>query len=375
MKKKIYFFSLFNWNTDLLWKKNVLHREHMLALAFQKLGYEITFIERRYFGIHGFIPKKRQENGITVLTVYGLPYLRGKLKFIFTLNDLLLVRQLKKLISSEQALFFVSVPNWAKVALKLRGKGSKVIYDLSDDFLAFTKGTKWRNILRAYEQMLTKNADMVAVTSSNLLEKVPSGQKTILAENGIDLVAFEKASRAKIAGTQGKVIGYIGALNDWVDFDLIAKIATKLPDDTVVLIGPTTLPTKLNQLLDKSKNIKWLGPKGWAQIPDFFASLDIGLVPFKTEKKYPRLKTANSNKIYQYAFFGYPIVSTKFAQTEKLDGILYLSESEEDFIDNLELAIHEKDQSMVKKRKEFARNHDWQKQAKLILESLGEWYN
>jgi glycosyltransferase involved in cell wall biosynthesis len=363
MKPKIYIFSIFPW------KSNLLHREHMLAQSFTRLGYPVCFVERSYSKIFG--TKSRNIDGVEVKTVFAFPYLRGVLGFIFGLNDWILTSQVKRMVDFDESSWLIlSSPLWARVGSNLKGEGRKLVYDISDDHLAFTTNNIWRKRLKKYEDFAISEADFVTVTSENLLSKLPKDTKYKIFENGVDLALFAQAKPIMREKYQGKIVGFIGGVYKRVDLDLVAACAKKYPNIDFVIIGPTDQSQKLREL-EPVANFHYLGPVPWGEIQDYFASLDVGIVPFVSEAEYSWLKTVDSVKVYQYSYFGYPIVTTKYGRVETLKPMVVVAESKEQFVKMVGEALEVKEpKELSVKRRALAAEHDWTAVAREMAEEF-----
>jgi len=368
MKQDVVIFSMFSWSSKLM------HREHMIAKSFKEMGYKVTFIERKYFGVGkslGLRSTSRTEQGIEIVTLPSFPYMKGKLNLVYKLNDKVLGKSLKKVFESldENAWLLLSTPNWGRAVLANKKKTQVLAYDMSDDLSAFATNEKWKKRLETREKELLKEADIVFVTAKNLLEKTKTCRNAYLVENGVDVDAFKDAKPALKDQFQNPIAGYIGGIYKWIDLDLIQKAASLNPNIDFVLVGPTDRRPEVEELT-KLKNIHYLGEVKWQDIGGYFASLDIGLIPFVSEEEYPRLKTANSNKVFQYAYFGYPIVSTDFTQVHGLGNIITVCKNENDFISSLELVLGDTDNKSRNSRIEYAKSHSWKNQVQKIIDEL-----
>lgn len=370
MKQEIVIFSLFQWSS------NLMHREHMLARSLSRMGYKVTFVERVYIkpgkSYHRSQVRICSNDGIKIITLASFPYIKGRSKTIYKLNDKLLTSGLKDLFNdiNPEAWLICTNPNWVQVIKNLKKKSQTLAYDMSDDMPAFATNEKWRKELEVREQEMLKVADTIFVTSKNLLPKTKGGKNARLIENGVDLEAFKNAKPILKKKFSHPIAGYIGGIFDWVDLSLIKKSAELNPEIDFVLVGPTNKQKEVAALA-KASNVHYLGEINWQEVGDYFASLDVGLLPFVSEEKYPRLKTADSGKIYQYAYFGYPIISTDFSQVRALGNIVTVCKTEKDFILATGITGKEGDKNS-QVRRDFAKNHSWEKQSQKIISSFQE---
>jgi glycosyltransferase involved in cell wall biosynthesis len=242
---------------------------------------------------------------------------------------------------------------------------------MSDNHLAFTTNKRWFKNLQRYENELLEKTDEVFLSSTNLSEKVPSKTKYKVFGNGVDLKKFSEAKPILKNEYPGKIVGFVGGIYERVDLSTIEACALELPDVNFVLVGPTDRTAELKKM-EYLKNVRYLGAKPWQEIQNYFASFDIGIIPFVSELEYPWLKTVDSVKIYQYAYFGYPIITTQFGQIQEMSEIIKIAKNKSEFVNLLKDALSlEEGFKIQKKRKELAREHDWTKIAsEMIVEIM-----
>lgn len=355
-KKRIIFFPLLSWNSSLL------HRDQMLAKSFAKNNFEVIYLDRitrkpwEYFG-----KKEEQDSGLTVIKVFSLPYFQGKIPFIYTINDFLLSFQIKNIIKNND-LLYLSNPDWAFVFDKDKNNNT-VIYDISDDFVELAKNKSWKNNVQKNQDRAIMIADRFVLTHKELLNDKVKIKPWMIVSNGIDQESFKKAKPAIERGKFEKIAGFIGGIYQWVDLGLIKKLAENFPEVLFVLAGPTNMEGEVRSLA-KMNNVKYLGVIDKNFVGNYFSSLDIGLVPYVSEQKYPRLKSVDSNKIYQYLYFGYPVISTDFAQVRDLGSLVFVAKTEKEFVDCFKKALGEK---INQERISYAKNQSWDKKVEEII--------
>jgi hypothetical protein len=360
-KTKVYFYSMIPWENKLL------HRAHMLAKYFDKLNMETYYVQRKpTFNLLNLFKKPlvTSDGLINVVNIYALPYVRGRSKFVFKLNDIILKKAYKHIIDKDGKMI-IQTPHWGKSVVKYGVKKSNIFYDISDDYLDFTDSLKWRTILKDYEEFICDKANKVFISSLNLAVK-STQNKTIYIENGVDIDSFSGAK--PVIESKKKVIGFIGGIFDWIDFDLIDLVCSIFTDNEIALIGPTNHFDKI-ETLNKHKNFTYYGEVDKKEIANYFASFDVGIIPFLSTDDYPRLKTVNSNKVYQYLYFGYPVVSTSFPQVDELKNEIYVSKTKEKFITNIKEALSE-DSDLSQKRKLIAQGNSWESIAKKMINEI-----
>jgi len=140
--------------------------------------------------------------------------------------------------------------------------------------------------------------------------------------NGFDAGLFSKNNSEvpqDMRNIPKPIIGFVGVLFEFFDYDLIGYIAQRNPDKSVVLIGPTEPPAAKDLArLRKYKNIHLLGTKPREVIPSYIHSFDLCINPFKINEVS---RSANLLKIYEYLVCGKPVVSTDM-ESLKLDKLI-----------------------------------------------------
>jgi len=366
MDNNVIIFSLLSWESKLL------HRSHMLAKYFNKKGFKVYYVQKENITSAkqlAFPSRVYDDNGITVIGITALPYLKGRFNSIYKINDWIITKKLKEVFSSLKApLIIMESPYWIRAINNSRDRRGILCYDISDDFLQFATNEKWKRIMGDYELEAVAKSDFVFTTTETLKSKTDKAdKKSYIVENGIDLEEFKNAVNILKKEFKSPVCGFIGGLFQWIDFNLLEKLTERFPQYSFVFIGPTDQEQHLNRL-SKKNNVYYLGEKDKRDIGNYFASLDIGLIPYVSEEEYPRLKTVNSNKVFQYCYFGYPIVSTEFTQVNELRNIIDVGENNEDFIKKFEMAMISDSFIRQEKRKKFAYQNSWEKRVEEILE-------
>lgn len=246
-----------------------------------------------------------------------------------------------------------------------------VVYHVTDEYSGYANVDDPATV-RRQEEALLRRADLVIVTSPALLaSKRPHNPHTYLVPNAVDYAGFQAgiAAGVQIADLQeaGGIprprIGYSGALNEKVDFDLLAHVARSRPDWQLVLIGPLELasqPHKADALRDLP-NVHWLGRQPVSALPAAIASFDVCVLPYERNTW-----TANidSLKLYEYFACGRPVVSTDVpaARTFAAEGptIVRIATDAADFIAQLAAALAEDDPAAADRRRFIAANNTWE---------------
>ena len=169
--------------------------------------------------------------------------------------------------------------------------------------------------LKRYEQLFSRAADIVFASAMGLYqEKKRINPRTFFFPNGVDPELFRRAHRKveRLEMTKRPIIGYMGSLGPWVDFELVRKAALEMPDWSYVLLGPVNPGVDLRNL-DELPNVHLLDSIEHAEIPDYLNYFDCALIPYLindfTAYTFP-------SKLAEYLVAGLPIVSTPLPEME-----------------------------------------------------------
>jgi len=226
------------------------------------------------------------------------------------------------------------------------------------------------------ENEAVRNADVTLVTSTNLKKlKEPYSDRIVTFFNAADVAVFQKVISekyprpAELEGRTGKVIGFIGNLDELrIDYLLLKKIALAHPDKTLLLVGPVNSREPQEIGLDKLPNVIFTGSRRLEELPPLLQFMDCVLIPFLcnalTESIYPL-------KINEYLAAGKPVVSTSFSDDiRSFADCIYLAQNDADFINLIDEAIFESNPDLVQHRFERANSNTWAARIRQLWEII-----
>ena len=254
---------------------------------------------------------------------------------------------------AEHALL-VQLPFWRRLALQLRAAhGSKVLYDCMDDWETFENMGKF-NVTE--ERDLVRETDVLVVTGAELERKYQAqGLKPVLARNGADYPFFAQArANDLLADVPKPIVGYFGAIADWIDLDLVYAVAKSRPQYSFVMIGQV-FGRDISRL-QALPNVRMLGSKPYADIPAYLFHFDACTIPFLINQV---TKATDPVKLYEYFSLGKPVVATDMKELGQCGELVYIGHDAEDFARQVDLAVAEKDPDLPRRRIEFARANTW----------------
>ncbi len=234
-----------------------------------------------------------------------------------------LLRMVDIFVHQKNSLLVIGKPSVLALILLKRLKGCKSVYDAMDDFPAFYTGiSRWS--MRWREEQLVRNVDQVLASSTSILQQWRQIRSDVqLVHNGLDAEVIPKLTNSP--DNNKKILGYVGTIASWFDWDWVIKLAKERPEDIVRLIGPVfcSIPKKLPD------NIEMLPSCNHQEALEAMQMFNVGLIPFK---KNELTASVDPIKYYEYRALGLPVISTDFGEMAFRNGEsgLFLSKGVED---------------------------------------------
>jgi glycosyltransferase involved in cell wall biosynthesis len=148
--------------------------------------------------------------------------------------------------------------------------------------------------------------------------------------NGHNLNPDKEITKADLK-IDGKVIGYLGNIRDWIDFDLIEKLLESLNETEYLLfIGPVekNISGRINMLKENSR-FRHIPVVAYPEIFSYIKSFDIGIIPFKVNKF---TEGVLPNKFFEYIASGIPIVTTALPDLLQFKDIINVAKNDDEFV-------------------------------------------
>lgn len=237
---------------------------------------------------------------------------------------------------------------------------SAIVYDCMDELSQF-RGAPPELVRR--ERELLAVADAVFAGGPKICSAKRRYHKNCYSYGcGVDITHFAKARRARtklpkdIAALSGPVLGYIGVVDERIDYDLVARLADHDPAWNVVLVGPSTKVDPAT--FPQRPNLHWLGGRDYAQLPAYAKRFDVCMMPFALNEA---TEFINPTKALEYMATGTPIVSTAVEDVVlQFSEIVDVASSPSEFVEQCERAISLRDEKKIKLGLQRARQNSWE---------------
>lgn len=262
-------------------------------------------------------------------------------------NDIPLVRRLNKRLvehtlrkvmgdlNGRVPILVTSVPNAADYIDYVPAR--RIIYYCVDDFSEWP-GLDKRLVLQMEAKLIDK-ADQFVATSPQLVQRLAkTGKPTSLLSHGVDTELFSSIAlneHSVLSEIPAPRIGYFGLFDDRSDQNLIASVADKMPELSIVIAGPIEAQI---QHLQSFKNIFFVGPIPYLELPNLVIGLDLLFLPYTVNALTDALSPL---KFKEYIATGRPILSTPIAAAEEFDDFVRVASTPEQWCIEIEKLLSE----------------------------------
>ncbi|MCF0151195.1 MAG: glycosyltransferase [Firmicutes bacterium] len=248
----------------------------------------------------------------------------------------------------------------------------RTVYDCVDRHSAYP-GMIDPAVVDRQEEDLASRCGVVFATARGLYERLKGfNDNAYLIPNGAAYELFSTAASMEKEGIAPH-FGFVGMLQECIDYDIIRAVADCFPEGRVSLIG-RALPGVDLSWIDRYPNVEYLGLLPQKELPSKIKDFDVCLNVFADNELS---KDVSPLKFYEYLATGIPIVSTPVPyQVRDYADCIYIAEDKNDFIKQCRQALSEpKDSPRRAARMAHGRNCSWDERVALmkeILERTGE---
>ena len=248
----------------------------------------------------------------------------------------LFMKRALRQLSFEDPILWIFMPHYSAVIGTVGARG--VVYYVVDEYSS--QPNVDADAIRSMEAELLDKADVVIAVSEQLVEsKRRHNPNVYLSTHGVDIERFARALDSggpvppDIAAIPHPVAGFFGLIEDWIDLDLVRYTARRLPDVSFVFIG--SVVQDIGDL-GGYKNVHFLGPKPYDELPDYLRAFDVGLLPYKLNEQ---VINSNPKKLREYLAGGKPVVSVRVREVERYGDLIYVADDRDQFVEAITRAL------------------------------------
>lgn len=248
------------------------------------------------------------------------------------------------------------------------------VYDCVDEHSAYA-GFNPR-LVKTMERQLLKGCDLVFCTARGLYEsKEPYCERIFLSPNAADIEHFRSADEAdtpiadELQHLPRPILGFVGAIKEWIDLDLILYTARSMEPGSVVMVGPVGANIDISRLQEQN-NIHFLGHRDRQLLPHYLKGFDVCLNPFRENEL---TATVSPLKFYEYLASGRPIASVPMPEIMEFRNLVEFGQGPEGFTAAINRAL--KDSSEKKAaRLQKAQENSWESRSQFMIETIEGYY-
>ncbi len=250
----------------------------------------------------------------------------------------------------------------------------EIIFDCMDDMSGFANTEPF--LLELEHDMLCR-ADKLTVSSQYLYDKYKHLNDPCMVRNAGQIEHFKiTPSEAHVpsfmsANRTRKVIrvGYVGAIAQWFDAELLRAVANNSVDMEFHLCGEVT-NEEAAKLADLA-NVTMYGEIPYAEAPHFIQQMDVVIIPFKL---VPIIQACDPVKFYEYCAAGKPTVATKMPELERVRDLVFFASGASEFEAQIREAHSSgQDKNFVETIQLFATENTWVHRAEKFLAYISEF--
>ena len=139
-----------------------------------------------------------------------------------------------------------------------------------------------------------------------------------------------------LAAVPGPRLGYVGTLEDRVDWPLLTRLSESVPGASIVLIGKPGPDGSEPWHADRARclarpNVHAIGWRTQAEIHRYNRAFDVCLIPYRVS--HPFNRACNPTKIMDAMATSRPIVSTALPECSLYGRLFHVAADEEGFVD------------------------------------------
>ncbi len=264
-------------------------------------------------------------------------------------------------------------PYWWQMARHLSPE-FQVVFDCMDDISGFSNTEQF---LLDLESDLLSKCDKLIVSSRHLLEKYAHHRPPTLIRNAAEITHFAGADggarscsflkNQSVSRSRDVIrVGYVGAIAEWFDTDLVREVALSDTGCEFHLCGAVSVkqPVELAEI----PNIFMHGEIPYSEVPGFIQAMDVMIIPFKI---LPIIQACDPVKFYEYSAMGKPTVSTALPELARASHLALFASTPEEFSRQIHEACKKaKDPDFVRQLIGFAAQNTWEHRCRQFISTL-----
>lgn len=257
---------------------------------------------------------------------------------------------------------------WPNTAHLLAGLGARAaVYHCIDDFVAVGYPLTPRRLIAGMEARQLRRADLVLTRTEGLAARARRHNDAVhVLPGGVDADAYgpHVVPNADLMALPAPRVGLVGTLDDRVDVELLAHCARRLPEVSLVLVGPVKGHRVDLEPLRALPNVRFYPACPSEAVPSYVAALDVCLIPYRVN---PYTRGLSPLKLYEYLAQGRPVVASDLPYVRREAGQIRLATDPDAWVAAIREALdHPPDDDARAAWRAVAEHHSWDGQVDRI---------
>lgn len=277
----------------------------------------------------------------------------------------------------------ISYPHY--LYLRDQTRPEALLYYNMDDY-AFYWASRKRTI-RELEQRAVREADLsifcARLRADELTDQVPEAADRIVhLPHGAPASAIPPEPQAQpaeppddLAPLPRPYLGFVGTLEDRLDWGLIEHVSHAFPEGSIILIGRQPLPAPRQAWYQQylraiaRPNVHCLGWKTQSELGRYNAAFDVCMIPYRSDHPFNRV--ACPTKVMDYMATSRPVVSTALPECCLYDHLFEIAETPDAFVAAIRGVVQQgSDDGRAHLRWQAARDMTWERTSARLLNHI-----
>lgn len=217
------------------------------------------------------------------------------------------LQTIDRFLERSECLLCIGKPSELALNVLTQHRTIPSLYDAMDDFPAFYKGIS-RAAMRHREKAILASVTRISVSSSVLADRFADyHHKSCVVFNACSTEMLPPPEAKNQNPAHPIVLGYVGTIGSWFDWNLVFALAEANPDAVIRLIGPAhVVPSE-----PLPCNIELLPACDHEAAIKAMQNFSAGLIPFKSNNL---TASVDPIKYYEYRALGLPVISSRFGE-------------------------------------------------------------
>ena len=233
----------------------------------------------------------------------------------------------------------------------------------------------WTDELERHERELVARADLIIAYSQGMLDCMPAdgGSRGEVLSTGVDMAPFEQSAMAGLPPDLARIprprIGYVGRINQKLDYELVYEVASRRPQWNWVFIGAVGAHADGRFAADCEAERSWsrcrnlpnihvLGTKSHAEVPAYLLNMDVNVMCYRTDR-IGWWSEIFPLKSMEYLAAGKPVVSSPVKSMLAFADNLAIAATPQQWVRAIEHALDAGGVGTSAMRRAIARANTW----------------